>query len=300
MLNDTQKIIMLKKGILIITMWAGLNVLPTSAQTLHTVNFKTVEQMYEYFRYAPDKKIISGHRGTIEKGMPENSIAAMQTVLEYTPAIFEIDPRLTKDSVPVMVHDATLDRTTSGSGKLSNYNWTDLQKLKLKDHQGNVTKYGINTLDEMIEWAKGKTILNLDKKDLPMEMTAEIIRKHDAYAWVWVTVHNVEQAKFYLRKNPKQYLSMHIKDAQALQAFKDSGLPYDRMIVYIGPEIKDDNQNMYTFFKQKGVLCMISTAPTYDKLPSEEQRADKYRAVFVDGAGVIESDLPIEVGKAIQ
>lgn len=270
------------------------------AQKIQVMNFKNVEEMYTYFRYSSDKKIISGHRGTIEHGMPENSIAAMNEVLKKTPAIFEIDPRLTKDGVPVMVHDATLDRTTTGKGKVSDYTWKELKKLRLKDHDSKSTAYRINTLDEMIKWAKGKTVLNLDKKDLPLEMTAEIIRKHNAYAWVWVTVHTVEQARFYLDKNPKQYMSMHIKDQKALEAFKNSGLPYDRMIVYIGPEIKPENQDMYNFFKEKGVLCMISAAPTYDKLKNKEERAAKYRAVFADGAGVLESDLPIEVSEAIK
>lgn len=291
---------MREKIILLLVVSLGVNVLSATAQKLHRMDFKNLEQMYAYFTYAPGKKIISGHRGTSELGLPENSIPAMKAVLGATPAIFEVDPRLTKDGVPVMVHDASLERTTTGKGNVSDYTWDELKKLKLKDKQGNVTPYGINTLEEMILWAKGKTVLNLDKKDLPMEMTAEIIRKHNAYAWVWVTVHNVEQAKFFLDKNPKQYLSMHIKDAAALQLFKDSGLPYDRMIVYIGPEIKESNQAMYEFFKEKGVLCMISTAPTYDKLSSSQERAEKYRAVFADGACVLESDLPIEVSQALR
>lgn len=274
--------------------------LQASAQKLHKLNFKTVDEMYAYFEYAPGKKVISGHRGTIENHMPENSIPSMEEVLKHTLAIFEVDPRLTKDSIPVMVHDATLDRTTTGSGKVIDYTWADLKKLKLKDKQGQATKYKINTLDEMIAWAKGKTILNLDKKDLPMEMTAEIIKKHDAYAWVWVTVHNVEQAKFYLEKNPKQYLSMHIKTQQDLEKFVQSGLPFNRMIVYIGPEIKAANQDMYEFFHEKGVMCMISSAPTYDKLSTKEERAAKFRAVFADGASILESDLPIEVSQALK
>lgn len=291
----------MKKTIIALITWlAVFQAAPTFSQNLHKLNFKTVEEMYDYFKYALGKKVISGHRGTIEEQMPENSIAAMEAVLKHTPAIFEIDPRLTKDAVPVMVHDATLDRTTTGSGKVADFTWKELQQLKLKDHKGNPTKYKINTLEEMILWAKGKTILNLDKKDLPMEMTAEIIRKHNAYAWVWVTVHNVEQAKFYLDKNPKQYLSMHIRSKEDLEAFKASGLPFDRMIVYIGPEIKPANQEMYQFFREKGVMCMISSAPTYDKLSSVEERAEKYRAVFEDGAAVLESDLPIEVSKAIK
>ncbi|MFZ4262311.1 glycerophosphodiester phosphodiesterase family protein [Sphingobacterium sp. HJSM2_6] len=272
----------------------------TYAQKSHYLNFKTVEEMYAYFSYASGKLIISGHRGTIENQMPENSIASMKEVLKHTEAIFEVDPRLTKDGIAVMVHDETLDRTTTGRGKVKDFTWKELKKLSLKDHQGNPTGYKINTLEEMIKWAKGKTILNLDKKDLPLELTAEIIRKHNAYAWVWVTVHNVEQAKFFLDKNPKQYMSMHIRTKKDLEAFQNSGLPFDRMIVYIGPEIKDSNQEMYRFFKDKGVLCMISTAPTYDKLPSAEARAKQYRAVFADGARVLESDLPIEVSKSIK
>ncbi|WP_164126118.1 glycerophosphodiester phosphodiesterase family protein [Sphingobacterium luzhongxinii] len=288
---------------LIVSVITALFVLSLSllhAQNLHTLNFESAREMRDYFRYSGDKKIISGHRGTIELGLPENSIAGMTEVLKHTSAIFEVDPRLTKDGVAVMIHDATLDRSTTGKGKVSDYTWKELKKLHLKDYAGKPTIYRINTLDEMIMWAKGKTILNLDKKDLPLEVTAEIIRKHNAYAWVWVTVHTVEQAKFYLEKNPEQYMSMHIKDQKALEAFKNSGLPYDRMIVYIGPEIKPENQDMYNFFKEKGVLCMISTAPTYDKLSSKDKRAEKYRAVFADGARILESDLPIAVSEAIK
>lgn len=290
----------MNKQFLFLTLFVAFSIFQVSAQKLHVLNFSTVQEMRQYFKYEKNKKIISGHRGTIENGLPENSIVGMQEVLKHTTAIFEIDPRLTKDGVAVMLHDATLERTTTGSGKLSDYTWQELKELKLKDSQGNITPYSINTLDEMIEWAKGKTVLNLDKKDLPMEMTAEIIRKHNAYRWVWVTVHNVEQARFYLDKNPDQYLSMHIKTQQALDDFISSGLPFDRMIVYIGPEIKPANQQMYNFFKEKGVMCMISAAPTYDKLQAKEDRRNKYRMVFDDGANILESDFPIEVSQAIK
>jgi len=258
-----------------------------------------MEDMYAHFTYVADKKIIAGHRGTIENGLPENCIASFEAVLKHTAAIFEIDPRLTSDGVAILMHDETLDRTTNGKGKVGDYTWKELKKLRLKDAQGNLTNYRIETLDEVIKWAKGKTILNLDKKDLPMEMTAEIIRKHDAYRWVWVTVHQVEQAKFYLDQNPNQYLSMHLKDQEALDRYIASGLPFNRMIVYIGPHIKPENKNLYAFLNRKGVMCMISSAPTYDKLPTKEERAEKYRAVFADGASILESDLPIEVSAAL-
>jgi len=269
------------------------------AQSNQRLKFESVEAMRAYFKYAEGKKIISGHRGTIEDGLPENSIVAFEAVLCKTPAIFEIDPRYTKDSVAVLLHDVNLERVTNGVGRVSDYTWAELRKLRLKDHAGNVTEYPINTLDEVIEWAKGKTILNLDKKDLPLSATAAILRKHNAYSWVWVTVHNVEQAAYYLTQNPDQYMSMHIKDQEALAKFKASALPYDRMIVYIGPELKESNAEMYRFFNKKGVMCMISSAPTYDKLTKKEERKEKYRAIFAQGASILESDLPMEVADAI-
>jgi glycerophosphoryl diester phosphodiesterase len=268
-------------------------------QKIHSLEFASPKAMRDYFTYAKDKKIVSGHRGTMEAGLPENSIAAFEAVLRKTPAIFEIDPRYTQDSVAILMHDATLERTTNGKGKVSDYTWDELRKLKLKDQAGNITRYGINTLEEVIQWAKGKTILNLDKKDLPLAATAAVLKKYNAYSWVWVTVHNAEQAAFYLAQNPEQYMSMHIKDQAALEKFKSSGLPYDRMIVYIGPELKDSNQAMYQFFNNKGVMCMISAASTYDKLKTKAERAEKYRAIFAEGASILESDLPMEVGEVI-
>lgn len=281
-------------------LFAVLTLQQAAAQQLHKLSFKTTAAMHEYFSYTAGKKIISGHRGTMEAGLPENSIAAFEAVLRKTPAIFEIDPRYTKDSVAVLIHDDNLDRTTTGSGKVADYTWAELQKLKLKDHAGQITKYKINSLAEVIQWAKGKTILNLDKKDIPIEKTAALLKQLNAYAWVWVTVHNVEQAQYYLSAHSDQYMSMHIKNKEALEKFKQSGLPYNRMIVYIGSEIKDSNKDMYSFLNQKGVMCMISAAPTYDKLKSKEERADKYRAVYAEGASILESDLPMEVAEAIK
>lgn len=270
------------------------------AQKLHTLDFKSTQDMYSFFSYEKDKRIISGHRGSKEKSLPENSIIAMKEVLKHTLAIFEIDPRLSRDSVAIVIHDATLDRTTTGRGYVRDYTWKELKKLNLKNDQGEVTKYKINTLEEMIKWAKGKTILNLDKKDLPLDLTADIIKKHNAYAWVWVTVHNIDQARYYLDRDSRQFLSMHIKSIEALQELINSGLPLNRMIVYVGTTMKESNVELFSILNKKGVMCMISTAPTYDKLSSEEERAQKYIEVFDHGANILETDLPIEVSKAIR
>ncbi len=268
-------------------------------QALHRLDFKSPKQLHRFFKYKKGKTVISGHRGTVEQGLTENSIEGMEAVLRHTPAFFEIDPRLTKDGVVVLLHDATLDRTTTGAGKLADHTWQEVQQLRLKDRDGNATGYRIPTLDDAIEWARGKTVLNLDHKDLPLEQTAEIIRKHDAYAFVMVTVHSPEEARYYLDQNSNQMLSAHILTTEKFQEYKAAGIPFNRMIAYIGPKIKPENQELYRLLHAEGVMCMISSAPTYDKLETKEARAEAYRAIFADGATILESDLPIEVAEAL-
>lgn len=263
------------------------------------LTFQSAADMQQYFTFMPGKKIISGHRGTRENGLPENSIPALKAVLKKTPAIFEVDPRYTKDSVAVMIHDATLDRTTTGKGKVADYSWKELRKLRLKNAAGEVTNYKINTLDELIKWAKGKTILNLDKKDIPPAKIAEIIRKHQAYPWVWVTVHSLEEAAFHLAQHPDQYLSMHLRTIEAVQQFIHSGLSFNRMIVYIGPEIKVSNQSLYQELNSRGVLCMISASSSYDKLGTKELRQEKFKQIFADGASILETDFPMEAAEVL-
>lgn len=261
--------------------------------------FETPAELHKFFKYEKGKHVVSGHRGTMELGLPENSIASMEKVLEHTPAFFEIDPRLTKDSVVILMHDATLDRTTNATGKVSDYTWAELQELQLKDKDGNLTEHRIPTLAEAIDWARGKTVLNLDRKDVPLETTARIIKEHDAHAFVMVTVHAAEQAQFYLDANEGQMLSAHIRTMEQYEVYTAAGIPFEQLIAYIGPDIKPENQQFYELLNGRGVMCMISAAPTYDTLPTEEERAAAYRAIVADGASIVESDFPIEVGKTL-
>src|SRR5690606_2055289 len=89
------------------------------------------------------------------------------------------------------------------------------------------------------------------------------------------------------------------KTPEVFEAYRAANIPFNRMIAYIGPDVKPGNQEMYRLLNAEGVMCMISAAPTYDKLPTAAQRAEAYRAVFADGASILESDLPIEVAEAL-
>ena len=148
---------------------------------------KSLESMDEvplqqFFKYTGDGSvIISGHRGTWrDSDYPDNSLEGLQYAAELVSDIFfEVDPRLTKDSVIVLMHDAALERTTNGVGKLADYTFEELDSIRLKDDRGNITAFKIPTLEEVIRWSIGKAVLNLDRKDVPPKMIVDLIKKCD-------------------------------------------------------------------------------------------------------------------------
>ena len=276
---------------------------PATAQKSDVLNVLIIgsaKELHSFFRYTgKDIMLIAGHRGGIVKGFPENSIATFENTLKHTPAFFEIDPRLTKDSIPVLMHDATLDRTTTGSGKVSDYTYEQLRRFRLKDAEGNVTAYEIPTLSEAIEWAQGRTVLNLDHKDVPLEMTAKVVKAHQAASFVMLTVHSPAEARFYLDKNPESMFSAFVKTRKDFDEYEKAGIPFSQMIAYIGPTVKPENKELYELLNSKGTMCMISAASSYDKLKSVQERQAAYRSIVQDGASILETDLPVEAADAI-
>jgi glycerophosphoryl diester phosphodiesterase len=264
------------------------------------ISFKKAKETGNYFAYKADGSIIvSGHRGGQEPGFPENSIEGFQNVLNQMPAIFEIDPRLTKDSIIVLMHDATLDRTTTGKGKLSDYTYSELQSIRLKDHEGNVTSAKIPTLEEAIIWSKGKTVINLDKKDVPFDKIVALIKKHKAEDHVMLTVHTGEQARYYHDRLPGIMMSVFARNDKEYEDIAISGTPWKNMIAYVGPTIDDSNRHIVKKLHEKGVRCMISLAPTHDRLNTAAERQEAYSGEIKKSPDIIESDIPTEIWKTI-
>lgn len=293
----------LRRGLVASLMFLLLSgIQSVSAQgKLHLLKFDDVTQLRDFFKYTGNGSIIvSGHRGGYEEGYSENCIEGLGNVLKQMPAFFEIDPRLTKDSVIVLMHDATLDRTTTGTGKVCDHTWKELQKLRLKDHSGKVTNCKIPTLEEVIKWSRGKTIINLDKKDVPMAMIAALIKKHKAEEHVMLTVHTGAQARYYYDRFPTIMMSAFARNMKEFEDLSISGVPWENMIAYVGHSITPENKKIVEMLHARGVRCMISVAPTHDNLPLKEERALKYKEEIDKRPDIIESDIPTEVWTVLQ
>lgn len=258
----------------------------------HYIEVSSRQEMHRYFRYdAGRATIISGHRGGMMTGYPENCIESFEKTLTMMPSFFEIDPRLTKDSIIVLMHDKTIDRTTTGKGKVSDFTYAQLQQFNLVDRDGNVTPYKIPTLKECIEWSRGKTILNLDIKDVPLDFMSAFINSINPVNVIY-TVRNAAQARQYLDQTPDIGFSIWCKNMKEFAEYEAAGIPWGQVQAYIGPKIKPEQAELLEALHRNGVMYMISVAPTHDKLSTDAERVAGYKSEIATRPDVIETDYP--------
>jgi glycerophosphoryl diester phosphodiesterase len=93
--------------------------------------------------------LLAAHRGG-SLLWPENSLLAFRNALALGADFIEFDVHLSKEGEVVVIHDPTLDRTTSGSGPVRDSTAAELKALHLKDRTGALTEETVPTLDEVV------------------------------------------------------------------------------------------------------------------------------------------------------
>lgn len=108
---------------------------------------------------------IFAHRGN-RVGAPENTLAAFAQVMDTGAEGVEFDVHLSRDGVPVVIHDETLDRTTGGTGRVGAFTHQELRALDAGGWFGEEFKgQHIPALDEVLAlYQQSHHVLNVELK----------------------------------------------------------------------------------------------------------------------------------------
>ena len=124
--------------------------------------------------YKPDRSHLYGvhyaHRGLFDNKSeaPENSLPAFRKAVEHGYGI-EMDVQLSKDGIPVVFHDATLERMCGIEGNVWDYTLEELQKMKLAESDATIP-----TFAEVLEEIRGRVPLIIEyKMDRPDTVVCE-------------------------------------------------------------------------------------------------------------------------------
>jgi arylsulfatase A len=268
----------------------------------HRLDPRTPEGLRELFhRTGEPLPMVSAHRGGPMKGFPENCLATFSNTLRHTFSLLEIDPRYTKDGEIVLFHDPTLERTSTGQGRVADQTLVELRRLRLKDTEGNVTSHGMPTLAETLEWARGRTILVLDQKDVPVTVRVKKITEHKAEGFAMVIVNTFKDAQAAYALNTNVMMEVMIPNRAKFAEFDGLGVPWRNVVAFVGHTPPEDRE-LYEMIHRKGANCMIGTSRHLDlrfikeKMDSLEPLEREYRAFLERGADLIETDIPVHLG----
>jgi glycerophosphoryl diester phosphodiesterase len=151
---------------------------------------------------------ISAHRAGPAPGAAENSLLAIRRSHELGAAVAEIDVARTADGVLILMHDRTLDRTTTGSGNVVETDFADMAALRLVDNDGAETEEGVPTLADAFALADELGIyLQLDMKSASALDVIEAARAAGKIDEVGLIAYTPEATLTAHRAAPTLYLS---------------------------------------------------------------------------------------------
>lgn len=197
--------------------------------------------------------LVVAHRGGAGL-MPENTLASFRNGIALGADFIEMDVHLTKDGVPVIIHDPTVDRTSDGKGAVNSFTLTELQAFNAAaKFQGASEKQAFPTLGQVLDLAK------------PTSVKLEVEIKTDASAKRYP---DIEQ------KVLSEITTRGMLDRVKIMAFEFDTL---KQIRVLNPKVT--------------TVALMTTDYFRAKIPSQPSAIAEQVAPFSDGIGIDKSFL---------
>ncbi len=243
-------------------------------------------------------RFVSAHRGAggdLGRIAPEDTLSAYRAGIAMGVDIVETDPRPTSDGVIVNVHDATVDRTTDGTGEVSKMTFDELRKLHMRNDRafaGDFSCDRIPTLEELLVTCRGRALVLVDaNKSDQVEAMVDAIKKADALEWAVFDTDDLTKIDRALAIEPRlmiQPRAQKLEDVAPILAKYASHLP-----VFL--EISSDVFPKGAAEAHAAGTRVLANVFFSDVGVKNGTGRDVYLGIFAAGADVLQTDLPDEV-----
>ena len=280
---------MIKRLLLVVLVSLGSTCVSIDTRQAHYISFDKPTELHEYLRWRPDRPpLLAAHRGGPSPGFPENCIATFEQSLRFAPCLVECDVQKSKDGVMVLMHDRSLDRTTTGKGLVDSLTLTQLRQFNLVDANGTVTEYKMPTLVEALRWAEGRAILELDIKGTvtPQEVV-QAIKAEDAENRIVVITYDLRTAELYHGLSDNLVLSCSARGTEGVTRLLESSIPTANIIAWVG--VYEPPGEVYALLHENGVCAMLGTMGNLDR-KARTSGIQVYIELLRNGADILATD----------
>lgn len=265
---------------------------------------KTLEQVSNQtelnFSYNQKQKtLVSAHRGGSGiANYPENAIETMQYLYDKGIQIFEIDVAETKDQQLILMHDNSLQRTSTGRQDVNQVTLAQIKEYFLVDDFKQTTSFKIPSFSEALIWGKDKPIYFMVdiKKDVDYKDLIKEIRSNNMQNKVVLVSYSVGQAKKLNRLAPEMLLSVSMRNEREFNEMMSSGIPTEKMVAFTGT-IRSTKE-LYNKIHDQNIMVIFGTLGNIDK--SAKARGNTiYQDLEKEGVDIFATDRPLEVYQTI-
>ena len=226
--------------------------------------------------------LLQAHCTGDRPGAAENSIGAMQASLEEGALFMEMDVARTADGVLILMHDDTVDRTTNGTGVVSEMTYAEISELRLVDVDGQVLDEGVPTFADALSFLDGRGFAQVDLKDTSFEEISDSLVAANAVDRSVVITYSIEDAILLAGLLPEVALSVGARDSDDLARLREGGVDLDLATIWLG--VGSGNPDWDSALAEQGLET------SFGDFGGERTGTVDYRQLSANGAEVISVD----------
>lgn len=246
--------------------------------------------------------VVAAHRGQPDPTAAENAMSSFRASLAAGVPFLEIDVATTSDGVLVLMHDDTLDRTTTGSGEVIDRTWAEIRRLKLKRAGGVVLDEGVPRLADVLMWGrKAGARFEVDvKKTTKWSAVIDAVRAARMEQQVLIVTYTLDDARKVHGLDPRLMMSVTMEKPEELEA-ATRAIPANRMLAWTGQQ--DPDAHLVAALREAGVEPILGTlgrtGERLDDLFTADGNPSEYRDLVREGIVMIASDRAVVAQRAI-
>lgn len=242
---------------------------------------------------------VCGHRGGFYQKFPENSPSMFNYTYQNThssPIILELDIRENLNGNLFILHDTSLERTTTATGLIKTSNDSLLSKTFLKNSQGNISKILLPTFDEMLVWLKNhpKAWLMLDVKGTSWKKVYEAVHKHQLDSRVLFLTFKPEDTKEVFQLSTTTNISTLIRNEEDWKNILAFQPDFKQLVAYINPQTP---VSVIADLKAKGVRLMADCSENAKNHPKPFEPKFYQNLAQSLQLDIMITDYPVEVSR---
>jgi glycerophosphoryl diester phosphodiesterase len=217
-------------------------------------------------------------------------------------AFLEIDVATTKDGVLVLMHDDTLDRTTTGSGPVAERTWAEIQALRVKRPDGTVLEDRVPTLASVLDWGReAGAHFELDvKRTTRFSDVVDAVRRARMQDRVLVVTYTLADAQTVHRLDPTLMISVTMEKPEDLQA-ATAVLAAPRLLGWTGT--RDPQSRPFAALRAAGIEPIFGTlgrpGARLDDVYMADGNPSEYADLVKAGVVMIASDNALAAQRVI-